>query len=124
MTTPAPQAAPTEQLSLTQQFRKFLMETNAVALAVAVVLGTAASKLVSAIVDGIIMPLISLALPAGDWRSWKIVLEAGRPGPDGAVTGEKAIMAGQVLAATLDFVIVAAVVFFIAVKLLKLEMKK
>lgn len=121
---PASPALTPEQLTLMMQFRKFLVETNAVALAIAVVLGGAASKLVTAIVDGIIMPLISLVLPGGDWRTWKLVLQAGTPGPEGTMVGEKAIQIGLVLAATLDFVIVAAVVFFIAVRMLKIEIKK
>lgn len=115
---------PAEQLSLAGQFRKFLLETNAMALAMAVIIGAAAGKLVTALVDGLIMPLISLVIPGGNWRAWKLVLDAGAPGPDGAVVGEKAIMTGTILAASLDFVIVAAVVFFIGAKLLKLDVKR
>jgi len=124
MTTPPPPAATAEQLSLYRQFRKFLLETNAMALAMAVVIGAAAGKLVTALVDGLIMPLISAIIPGGNWRTWKVVLEAGTPGPDGTVVGEKAIMIGNILAASLDFIIVAMVVFFIGSKLLKLEIKK
>lgn len=126
MTTP-PAPTPEQvavQLSLYGQFRKFLLETNAMALAMAVIIGAAAGKLVTSLVDGLIMPLISLIIPGGNWRAWKLVLEAGTPGPDGATVGEKAIMVGNILAASLDFIIVAAVVFFIGSKLLKLEIKK
>lgn len=123
MTTP-PAPPPVVTLSMTQQFRKFLLETNAIALAVAVILGGAAAKLVSAIVDGIIMPIISLVMPGGDWRTARIILKEGVIGPDGTVVGETAIQAGLILAATLDFVIVAAVVFFVAVKVLKIEVKR
>lgn len=127
MTTPPP-VPPAQPIMVTltmlQQFRKFLLETNAIALAVAVILGGAASKLVTAIVDGLIMPVISLAMPGGDWRAAKIVLKEGIINAEGVVVGEKAIMAGLILAATLDFVIVAAVVFFIAVKILKIEVKR
>lgn len=126
MTTP-PAPTPEQvavQLSLYRQFRKFLLETNAMALAIAVIIGAAAGKLVTSLVDGLIMPLISLIIPGGDWKAWKIVLEAGTPGPDGTTAGEKAIMVGNILAASLDFIIVAAVVFFIGAKLLKIEIKK
>lgn len=121
MTTPEAAAI---QLGLYGQFRKFLLETNAMALAIAVVIGAAVGKLVTALVDGFIMPLVSLILPAGNWRAWRFVLQQGTPSADGTITGEKAIMVGNILAASLDFLIVALVVFFVGSKLLKIETKK
>lgn len=115
--------------SLLTQFKRFLLETNAMALAIAVVIGGAVSKLVSSLTDGLIMPLVSLVLPGGNWREARWILKAGTPAPNCATTpcpmvGEKAILWGQILGATLDFVIIAAVVFFVASKLLKVEAKK
>jgi large conductance mechanosensitive channel len=114
-------------------FRKFLMETNAIALAIAVILGAAAGKLVSAITDGLLMPLIGMLLPDGDWRSLRIVLKEGTRAADcpgnlpmdpRCRVGESAIMVGQIIGATLDFVLVALVVFVIAKRLLKMEIKR
>ena len=45
-------------------------------------------------------------------------------GADGKVVGEKAIMAGSILGAAVDFLIISLVVFFIATRLLKIEVKK
>jgi large conductance mechanosensitive channel len=111
MTTPA--AAPKDQ-SLLAQFRAFLLETNALALAIGVVIGGAVGKLVSALVGGIIMPLIGVVLPGGEWRTIKITLDSKG----------NAILLGDVLGAALDFLIIAAIVFFIAKKLLRIEAKK
>ena len=128
MTEPAP--APT---GFRAQFTQFLLETNAMSLALGVVIGAAFGKIVSALVDGLIMPIISLAIPGGDWRNWRIVLKAGVPGPDCPAAmptdprchvGEKAIMAGQILGSSLDFIIVALVVFIVAKKLIKIEIKR
>jgi len=127
----APPPAPTNE-SLLVQFKVFLLETNAMALAIAVVIGGAVSKLVTSLTDGLIMPIVSLALPGGDWRAFKLVLKQGMPDPACvptpdkacAMVGEKAILVGHILGATLDFVIIAAVVFFVASKLLKIEVKK
>ena len=114
-------------------FRKFLMETNALALAIAVIIAGAAGKLVTALTDGLLMPIVSLLLPGGNWRDWRIVLKAGVPGPDCPAAapadptchvGEKAIALGQILGATLDFIIVALVVFIVAKRLLKMEIKR
>ena len=60
-----------------EPFKKFLVETNAIALAVGVVIGGAVSKLVSALVGDLIMPLVSLILPGGAWREWSISLGEG-----------------------------------------------
>lgn len=124
-------AAPQGPKSFRGEFMKFLTETNALSLALGVVIGGAVGKLVTAITDGLIMPLLSLVLPGGNWRDWKIVLHAGTPGPDCGVpgkvctvVGEKALMPGLILGATLDFVIVALVVFIIATKIMKIEIKK
>jgi large conductance mechanosensitive channel len=117
--------------SFTTQFRKFLTETNALSLALGVVIGGAVGKLVAALTDGLIMPLLSLVLPGGNWREWRILLAAGTPSPDCAVpgkactmVGEKAILPGQILGAGLDFAIIALVVFVVATRIMKIEVKK
>jgi large conductance mechanosensitive channel len=90
------------------EFRTWIQETNALALAMAVVIGGAVGKLVSALVDGLIMPLIGLIIPGGEWRQVKIALDA-----EGNALG-----VGPVLGATLDFLIIAVVVFIVSTKLI------
>ena len=96
------------------EFRKWLMETNALALAIGVVIGGAVGKLVSALVDGLIMPLLGLIIPGGEWREVKIALDA-----EGNALG-----VGPVLGATVDFIIIAAVVFIVSKKVLGAEPPK
>lgn len=96
------------------EFRKWLMETNALALAMAVVIGGAVGKLVSALVDGLIMPLLGLIIPGGEWREVKIALDA-----EGNALG-----IGPVLGAAVDFIIIAAVVFIVSTKLIGAPPKK
>lgn len=95
--------------SMLAQFRAFLLQTNALALAIGVVIGGAVGKLVASLVSGLIMPLVGLILPGGEWRAIKLTLDAQG----------NALAVGEVLGATVDFVIVAWVVFFISTKLLK-----
>lgn len=97
-----------------QEFRKFLLQTNALALAVGVIIGAAVGKVVSALVADILMPVIGLALPNGAWREAKIVLSTK---PDGTVGS--AITYGDFVGNVVDFVIVALVVFMITRALLK-----
>ena len=51
-----------------REFKEFLLKQNAIALAIGVIIGAAVSKVVSSIVDNILNPIVSLLLPAGDWR--------------------------------------------------------
>lgn len=96
------------------EFKKFLLQTNALALAVGVVIGGAIGKVVSSLVSDVLMPLISLAIPGGAWREAKIVLATN---PDG--TAKNAIASGQFLGSIIDFVIIAAAVFLITKALIK-----
>lgn len=52
-----------------QDFKTFLIKQNAVALALAVVIGVALNTLVQAIVNDLIMPLITVATPKGEWQT-------------------------------------------------------
>ena len=95
-------------------FRKFLLETNAMALAVGVIIGAAVGKVVGSLVEDVLMPVIGLAMPGGTWRDTKIVLTSN---PDGTVAS--AITIGKFLGTVIDFVIIAACVFLITKLLLR-----
>jgi large conductance mechanosensitive channel len=96
-----------------EQFKKFLMETNAFALAIGVVIGGAVSKLVAALVADIIMPLVSLVLPGGAWREWSISLGAGHD----------PLKIGDVLGTAIDFLIIAWVVYVFVSRFVKVPAK-
>lgn len=96
-------------MALIQEFKGFIAKGNVVDLAIAVVVGGAFGKIVTAFVDGLVMPLVSYVLPAGmAWESWQL--------------GKLRI--GMILGASLNFLIIAAVVFIVLVKLLGQIMKK
>jgi large conductance mechanosensitive channel len=86
----------------TREFREFLLKQNAFALAVGVIIGAAIGKVVSGIVDDVLMPVIGLALPGGDWRSAQLVL-----------SGQNAIKYGDLAGRLVDFLLIAAVVFLL-----------
>lgn len=95
--------------SMVAQFRAFLLQTNALALAIGVVIGAAVSKLVGSLVSGLIMPLIGVILPGGEWRQFKLALD----------DNGNALAIGEILGATVDFVIIAWVVFVVSTRILK-----
>ncbi len=99
-------------MKLASEFKSFLLKQNALALAIGVVIGAAVGKVVSGIVDDLIMPIVGSILPAGEWRNAQLPL-----------LGSNAIKYGDLIGRLIDFVIVAAVVFFIVKLLLKEEAK-
>ena len=97
------------------EFKMFLLQTNALALAVGVIIGGAVGKVVSSLVSDILMPLIGLLIPAGGaWRELSFVLSTK---PDG--TPGNAITYGAFLGNLVDFVIIALCVFMITKAILK-----
>lgn len=100
-----------------QDFKAFLTKSNALALAVGVVTGAATGKVVSGIVDDLLMPVIGLVLPAGDWREAKFVLRSVTDAK-GKVT-DSAIAYGHLIGTVIDFFFIALVVFLVTKALIK-----
>lgn len=101
-------------MGVLQEFKEFAIKGNFVDLAIAVVLGAASGKVVTAIVDKVIMPPIGMVLGKVSFADLKLVLQAGQVGPDGKeLVKEVAIGWGAAVQALLDFVIVAFIVFLI-----------
>src|SRR5256885_11675334 len=92
-------------------FRDFLTKNSVLALAVGFIMGAATGKVVSSLVADIFMPVISLLLPSGDWRTAKLVLTRG-VGPDGKEV-VNAINIGNFLGNIVDFVAIAFVIYVI-----------
>jgi large conductance mechanosensitive channel len=99
------------------EFRGFLTKTNALALAVGVIIGAAVGSVVTALTSDVLMPIIGLFMPGGDWRNAKIVMRTSTDAA-GKVT-ESAILYGHFLGTLLDFVIIAFVLFLIIRTLIK-----
>ena len=101
------------------EFKSFLTRSNALALAIGVIIGAATAKLVTAVADDLLMPLVGMVLPSGDWRQAKLVLKTGTDAA-GKVT-ENAILYGHLIGSVLDFLIIAMVVFLITKAIIKPE---
>ncbi len=93
--------------TFTEEFMEFLHKFGVIGLAVAFVIGAAVGKLVTALVNDIIMPIIAVLIPGGDWR--KAVLDVG---PIKFQIGD---FAGNLI----DFLIVALVIFLIVKYIVK-----
>jgi large conductance mechanosensitive channel len=93
-----------------REFKSFLTKSNALALAIGVILAVALNTVVSSLVADIIMPPIGYLLGGVDFASLKIVLE---PATGGDPATEVAIRWGSFLNTVFTFIIVAFVVFVI-----------
>jgi large conductance mechanosensitive channel len=102
---------------MVREFREFLLKQNALALAVGVIIGAALGRLVTSLVSDLLMPVLSLGMPSGEWRAAKIVLSEA-VGPDGKPV-LNAVNYGAFLGTVVDFVIVSFVVFLIVRQFLK-----
>lgn len=100
-----------------KEFRDFIARGNVLDLAVAVIIGAAFGKLVSSLVDGIIMPPIGMALGNVDFSSLFIVLDHSKPTPESLAAAKAAgvpvIAYGAFLNDVITFLIIAFVVFLI-----------
>ena len=95
-----------------KDFKAFLLRGNVIDLAVAVVIGAAFGKIVTSIVDDIIMPCIGMLTAGVDFTNMKYVLKAGEV-VDGELTGEVAIKYGSLINTIIQFVIIAFVIFIV-----------
>jgi large conductance mechanosensitive channel len=101
-------------MSLAKEFKEFISRGNVVDLAVGVIIGGAFGAIVSSLVKDVVMPPISYFLSGVDVSSWKYVISPASAAL-GKVKPEVAITYGNFLQASLNFLIVAAVIF-LAVK--------
>ena len=85
-----------------REFKQFLVKENVLALAIAVILGAALGKLVTAVVNDLLMPIIAAVMPAGDWRAYTLDV------------GPVSFLIGDLIGAIIDFLIIAFVVWRIS----------
>ncbi len=98
-------------MSFLSEFKQFALRGNVLDLAVAVVIGAAFGKIVAALVDGIIMPLIGLLLGGIDisGQSFKI--------------GQTVVRSGVFLQSVIDFTLIAASIF-VVIKFINIFQRK
>lgn len=96
-------------LSLVKEFREFLREYKVTGLAVAFIIGVAATTLVQSLVNNVVMPIITPFIPGGAWQTATFSM------------GPIVIGWGAFLGALINFIVIAFVVFLIAKFILREE---
>jgi large conductance mechanosensitive channel len=106
---PAP--PPPAPKGFVDEFMAFLNKYGIIGVALAFIMGGAVSKLVSALVADIIMPIITPFIPGGNWRDAVLNL------------GPISLAVGDFAGAILDFLIIALVIYLIMKQLKKTGLK-
>ena len=108
--------------SMLADFKAFIMRGNVVDMAVGIIIGAAFGAIVNSVVKDVIMPPIGLVLGNIDFSSLAVVLKEGTPpGPYTSLTaaqtaGAVTINYGLFINTLINFLIIAAVVFFFIVR--------
>ena len=107
-----------------QDFKEFALKGNVMDMAIGVIIGGAFGKIVTSLVDDMIMPLITRACGGMDLAHWKWVLTEGVKNAEGVVEGEIAVNYGNFIQTTIDFLIIALCIFLAIKGIAKMNRKK
>lgn len=106
-------------MSLMKEFKEFAMRGNVVDLAVGIVIGAAFGRIVSSLVDGLLMPLVGLLVGGIHFGDLAITLREGTEG------GEPVLLRyGAFLQTVIDFVIIAFAIFAVVKVMNRLKRKE
>jgi len=105
-----------------KDFKAFIMRGNVVDMAVGIIIGAAFGPIINSLVKDVIMPPVGLALGKVDFANLFVVLKDGTtPGPYASLSAAQAAGAvsinyGFFINTVINFIIIAAVVFFFIVR--------
>jgi large conductance mechanosensitive channel len=94
-------------MGFAKEFSDFLKKYQVLGLAVAFIIGLAATKLVTALVNDVVMPVVGALIPGGEWRLATLQL------------GPVKFLVGDFVGALIDFAIIALVVFLVVKMIMK-----
>jgi len=112
-------------MSLAKEFKEFISRGNVVDLAVGVIIGGAFGAIVGSLVKDVVMPPISYVMSGVDVSSWKYTIAPAVMDATGKVTKPSVDLSyGNFLQATLNFLIIAAVIFLVVKGINSLKRKE
>jgi large conductance mechanosensitive channel len=108
---PAQTPSPPAKKSFSEEFMEFLNKYGVIGLAIAFIIGGAAGRLITALVSDLLMPVIAVIIPGGEWRTSVFQV------------GPIKFLLGDFAGALIDFIIIALVVFLLSKQLAKTKLK-
>lgn len=107
-----------------QEFKDFAMKGNVVDMAVGVIIGGAFGKIVTSVVNNILMPPIGVLLGNVDFTELKITLKESVMEGENVVSEAVTLNYGQFIQDIVDFIIIAFCIFLMIKGVTKLTTKK
>jgi large conductance mechanosensitive channel len=98
--------------NIKEEFLRFIKSYGVLGVAIGIVMGQAVAKVITVIVEGLVMPILEVVLPGNKWQ--EAVLHLGRVN----------IKLGLIIAALIDFFSISLVVFFLVKYILRVETPK
>jgi large conductance mechanosensitive channel len=112
-------------MGMFKEFKSFAMKGNLIDMAVAFIMGAAFGKLVSAFIDGMVMPIVGKITAGVDFQTLKYVMSEAKLDEAGnIISAEAAIKYGEFITVMIDFTIVAFVMFMVVKSMNKMKRKE
>jgi len=111
-------------MSLLKEFKQFAMKGNVVDLAVGIIIGAAFGKIVSSIVNDVIMPPIGAVVGGVDFTDLKVIIKAASVDDAGNAISAVTLNYGNFIQTTIDFMIIAFAVFMIIKAMNRMQKKE
>jgi large conductance mechanosensitive channel len=100
-------------MGMIKEFKEFALKGNLVDMAIAFVMGGAFGKVVSAFIDGMVMPAVGMLTGGVNFNDMKIVLKEAGKDAAGKDIAEVAVKYGSFITIAIEFLIVAFVMFMV-----------
>ena len=100
-------------MGMINEFKEFAMRGNVIDLAVGVVIGGAFGKIVSSLVDNLIMPFVGLLTGGIDFSKWAWTLREASVDATGAEVPALTVGVGSFINAVIQFTIIAFAIFMV-----------
>jgi large conductance mechanosensitive channel len=100
-------------MGMISEFKEFAMKGNVVDLAVGVVIGAAFGKIVTTLVDKVIMPPIGLLIGGVDFSKWSLVLKDAAVDAAGKEVPAVVLGVGEFINSLIQFLIIAFAIFMV-----------
>jgi large conductance mechanosensitive channel len=110
--------------SFTKEFKTFAIKGNVIDLAVGTIIGAAFGKIVTSVINDLVMPPIGMAIGGTKFNNLKFVLKHAHKDGAGTEHPEVAIMYGNFIQTAVDFTILAFIIFVMVKAINKLKRKE
>jgi large conductance mechanosensitive channel len=100
-------------MGLLKEFKEFAVKGNAMDMAVGIIIGAAFNKIVTSMVNDIIMPPIGLLLGGVDFKNLEVILKKAYISPTGQALPAVTLHYGLFVNNVIDFLIVAFTIFLV-----------